>query len=475
MNPLGLLTARDSSLSSRLIIALGSLSLVMLSGERAWSVCTNPPPGLVNWWRAENSGADSAGTNHGTLLNGTTYAVGRVGNAFNFDGTNGVVILNSTNLPPPWTAEFWVFRHASPEDSAVLLSSSNAALKLEQYPNTKRVGITTWGVQDYSYNYTAPTNVWTHLVFVGNAGSTALYTNGVLHGSLAVGISLPRTTMGRDVTNRYNKALKGLLDETSVYNRALTPGEILALYNAGSDGKCVPCTNNDNFACRQVISGSNPTNLTSNLGATREAGEPLHGGSSGSNSLWYSWTAPSSGSAVIEAQTEPLFAAPVLAVYTGNSLTSLSNIAFNFGAFNGFGSPLYKARVAFTAVSNQTYLIAVDGNPTVSPFESVGNLTLTLVLTPPPTNDLFSNSIAIADLFYEITNATFRGASVETGEPNHGTNFAQSLWWAWTAPTNLSVNAIPVRLSADAVSHPPAIAVYTGSTVSALVFGFAPG
>jgi hypothetical protein len=317
------------------LFALMLVSGLALPIGRAWAVCTNPPPGLVNWWPAENSGADTAGSYPGTLLNGTTYDVGRVGSAFSFDGTNDVVILNAPNLAPPWTAEFWVYRLAAPEDSAVLLSSSNAALKLEQYPNTKRVGITTWGVQDYSYNYTAPIGAWTHLVFVGTAGNTALYTNGVFHGNIAVGISLPRTTMGRDVTNRFNKALKGRLDETSLYSRALTATEILLLYNAGADGKC---SNNDNFASREILSGSNLTNAISNVGSTREASEPAHGGSTGTNSVWYSWTAPATGSAVIEVATDFDFASPILAVYTGSSLATLSNVAFNFAPFSGAGS-----------------------------------------------------------------------------------------------------------------------------------------
>src|SRR5262245_66467685 len=35
------------------------------------------------------------------------------------------------------------------------------------------------------------------------------------------------------------RQLNGLVDEVSVYNRALTPGEIFGIYKAGSDGKVV--------------------------------------------------------------------------------------------------------------------------------------------------------------------------------------------------------------------------------------------
>jgi hypothetical protein len=450
-----------------LLLLTGLISLDTWNGARA--ACLSSPSGLVNWWPGENSGTDVAGNNNATLLNGTTFATGFVGSAFSFDGTNDLLAIGAPALPPPWTAEFWVNRQAAPEDSAVLLSDTNAALKLEQYPNTKRVGITRWAVQDYSFNYTAPIGVWTHLVFVGSASATTLYVNGALHSSLAVGISLPRATLGRDITNRFNKALKGLVDEPSLYNRALTATEILALYNAGSDGKCLPnnCTNNDAFACREIITGSSLTNVTTSLGATREPDEPQHAGVSSSNSIWFSWLAPASGGVVIEATTDFDFASPILAVYTGNTLTTLSNVAFNFTPFNGNGSPLNKARVLFTAVSNQVYQIALDGKP-VDFFESQGAATLTLTLSPPPVNDRFQDASTLSGVFYEITNATFRGASRELGEPDHGTNFAQTLWWKWTAPTNLGVSQIPVRLTADAVSHAPAIAVYTGSSVGAL-------
>src|SRR4051812_17759588 len=68
------------------------------------------------------------------------------------------------------------------------------------------------------------------------------------------------------------------------------------------------CSNNDSFACRTTIVGNGLAITNSNIGATREAGEPLHApstnnfGASASNSVWYTWTAPSSGGVVIEVE-----------------------------------------------------------------------------------------------------------------------------------------------------------------------------
>ncbi|MBC8097600.1 MAG: hypothetical protein H7Y43_17500 [Akkermansiaceae bacterium] len=223
----------------------------------------------------------------------------------------------------------------------------------------------------------------------------------------------------------------------------------------------------DNFECRQILVGSSVSNVISNLGATREPSEPLHGGVSGTNSLWYSWTAPAAGGVVIQATGGSQFASPILAVYTGTDLATLTNVAFNFSPFAGNQFPLNKARVVFTAVPGQTYQIAVDGLPTSS-YESQGNLIFTLTLSSPPANDLFQNATPISGIYYDKTNGTFLGASREANEPGHGTTAPQTLWWNWTAPTNLNVSSIPMRLTADAVSFPPRFGVYVGSTVGTL-------
>jgi len=88
-------------------------------------------------------------------------------------------------------------------------------------------------------------------------------------------------------------------------------------------------------------------------------------------------------------------------------------------------------------------------------------------LSPPATNDLFSNSNSIPGTFYKTT-GSFVGASRETGEPSHGDSMlGQTVWWAWKAPTN-GPNPLPMRVMADAVSFPPGIGVYTGNSVSTL-------
>ncbi len=85
---------------------------------------------------------------------------------------------------------------------------------------------------------------------------------------------------------------------------------------------------NDSFATPTQLgsatSGSIPDDTT---GATAEPNEPAHAGFTATNSLWYTWTASQSG----DVQFDTIGSAidTVLAVYTGNSLGSLTQIAAN--------------------------------------------------------------------------------------------------------------------------------------------------
>jgi hypothetical protein len=216
---------------------------------------------------------------------------------------------------------------------------------------------------------------------------------------------------------------------------------------------------NDNFASRFTLAGTSLLLQATNVGATRELNEPQHFSTPTSNSIWFTWTASSSGG-VIVAVTNSDFtvSSPVLAVYTGSALASLVRQSSNSADFS-------VARAVFTAVSGQTYQIVFDAIPKFD--NGQGIVTLSLNLYPPPTNDLFANSVSIPGIFYE-TAGSFVGANRETSEPNHGdSTLGQTLWWAWIAPTN-GPNPLPMRLMADAVSFPPGVGVYLGNLVSTL-------
>ncbi len=81
-------------------------------------------------------------------------------------------------------------------------------------------------------------------------------------------------------------------------------------------------------------------------GATKEAGEPNHGGNQGGASVWYSWTAPASGTASLSACCS--FASERVGVYAGDAVDSLTTVAES-------------EFPPFPASAGETYLIAIDG------------------------------------------------------------------------------------------------------------------
>jgi hypothetical protein len=140
-----------------------------------------------------------------------------------------------------------------------------------------------------------------------------------------------------------------------------------------------PIPFNDDFASAQLVSGTNSSVNGTNRNAAREFGEPDHlptSSSLGSLSVWYRWTAPSTGSVNVNTCTSDFDT--TLAAYTGSTLGSLSQVASDddgCDAPNGSGS-----QVSFNALAGTTYRIAVGGFSSASE----GTFTFRLIDTQPP-------------------------------------------------------------------------------------------
>jgi thiol-disulfide isomerase/thioredoxin len=130
---------------------------------------------------------------------------------------------------------------------------------------------------------------------------------------------------------------------------------------------------NDMFANSIAITGTNTVVTGSNVGGTVEPGEPIHADVPGGASVWWTWTAPSAGTATISTVGSTFDT--VLAVYTGASVSSLTLVANNDDDPDGFD---LTSKVVFDVVPGQTYQIAVDGFGGDS-----GNVTLSLQFGPP--------------------------------------------------------------------------------------------
>jgi len=216
-----------------------------------------------------------------------------------------------------------------------------------------------------------------------------------------------------------------------------------------------PAPANDKFANAAALTGMSVTVTGTNVGATKEPGEPAIVGNAGGKSVWYTWTAPASGK--VSLNTHGSNFDTLLGVYTGDAVSSLKLVASND---DDLANRTLTSALTFNAVAGQTYRFVVDGYNAAS-----GKITLNLSesVVVAPANDSFSNAVVLSGgtLAWTGTNV---GATLETGEPNHaGVPGGASVWCAWTATATRTVSLNTRGSNFDTV-----LAVYTGTSVSSL-------
>ena len=112
---------------------------------------------------------------------------------------------------------------------------------------------------------------------------------------------------------------------------------------------------NDNFANRTVLTGANASTNGNSAAASWESGEPYdtyYYSGYGNKSVWFSWTAPTTGSYLVSVSTPSVYY-PILAIYTGAQLSSLSKVTDTVPGG-------YHASYTLGAVAGQTYQIEID-------------------------------------------------------------------------------------------------------------------
>ncbi len=126
----------------------------------------------------------------------------------------------------------------------------------------------------------------------------------------------------------------------------------------------------NNFSARGSLSGSAGNGRGSNLGATKESGEPKHADKKGEVSVWVSWVAPASG--IVTLSTDGSGIDTLLGVYLGPSVGLLLKVASDDDA-GGY----HTSALSFNAQAGVRYEIAVDGFN-----KQTGNLALNWSLAP---------------------------------------------------------------------------------------------
>ncbi|MDB4437580.1 cadherin domain-containing protein, partial [Flavobacteriaceae bacterium] len=195
-----------------------------------------------------NTNDESGNNNNGSIIGSIALTPDNNGNqnsAYNFtDGeirsTNSISVANSSFTISVMTK---VLANDTYQSNPHMFSLGNAStrngLHLRYQPNgTLRFGY--WS-DDWDYSHTGDSTDWKHWTFVHDTstGKRKIYLNGSLLGTDTNQASLANGTfvvgaIVTDYNNRYR--WKGILDEVTVWNVALTDNEISANYIAAIEG-----------------------------------------------------------------------------------------------------------------------------------------------------------------------------------------------------------------------------------------------
>jgi hypothetical protein len=267
VNPAGLDADPNTTLTYSVSNAPAGSTFNTSTGVLTW---TPPPTDAVAWWTANGNAADIAGTNHGATSGAATYVPGKVGLAQSFDGTNYIQIPDSAALrPSALTIEGWIKpdfagrpQAGFPYDTILqkydasgngyqfftaMNPSANfppqAGGSSSQPMGTLGLYIVIDGAFYQVFSSTQiPNDGQFHHVAASYDGATIrLYIDGVDVGSRAISGSITHSNsstpayIGADrIANRNGKLV---VDEVSLFGRALSLTEIKAIHGAGSSGK----------------------------------------------------------------------------------------------------------------------------------------------------------------------------------------------------------------------------------------------
>lgn len=224
---------------------------------------------MLDWWKFESNLVDSVSNYDGTAT-GVIYAAGKVNTGVQFDGTTNCSLTfrtNSANFGTNnFTVEFWV-QTTSTNVMALMekwqecdacipgwsirIGRNSAindpgAIGFEIHcggnPNNPP-GCTNYGANAITVN----DGLWHHVALVRAGVVASMYVDGSLVASVTMSrlFNLNNSTefqMGRSICECCDgtQPFNGILDEVTIYNRALSAGEINTIYNASYQGKCSP-------------------------------------------------------------------------------------------------------------------------------------------------------------------------------------------------------------------------------------------
>ncbi len=233
-------------------ITVASQGIANPANTPATTPTPTPLPGKVGHWKLDEGSGNqafdsSASGNTGVLHNGPAWTTGKYGQALIFDGVDDEIDLGSPStfhINGDLTIAAWVKTTNTTKNEMTIITQTtgvinrnyqlhlglNADLTFQHGNGTSSIRYATAGIS-------LADNQWHHVAF------TADYPNGKYY---IDGTNVKNITMTFDIVNTITQyhyrtggsnpafpgtMLVGPLDDLRIYNRALSPSEIITIYN----------------------------------------------------------------------------------------------------------------------------------------------------------------------------------------------------------------------------------------------------
>jgi hypothetical protein len=409
----------------------------------------NPPPpcapvqaGLASWWPGEGDASDIIGTNNGVIVGGVSFVPGKVGQAFSLDGSGYISVPASPSLDVAASGKFTIEGWINPQSVgsqepiaewqdgvqfwiSVGASGNLFAMVVDTNGNGHPLISSPGVVAADQFQHVA-------LTYDNTSGVGTLYLNGVVLTTTNLGAFAPQTSTSLGLGTRLGLInWVGLLDEISVYNVALTPSQIAAIYNAGASGKCPG----------PPVIYTQPVNQTVNAGGTANFSVSV----SSTDPVSYRWLFNGTN----------IYAATNISLVLTNVQASNSGL-YSIVVSNNFGSAT-SSNAVLQVVPFGAPLILVNGQvvyyPTVS---AIGPAQVTIV-------GGFPGGIT----FYTLDGSTPTAGSPIYMGPITVTNTATVQAMSLSMDFMLSAEAAPVTVQIVPV-YPLQTSVVGGGTISVI-------
>jgi hypothetical protein len=233
------------------------------SSSAAAQECVDVPDQIVNWWTGDGDSYDRIGDNYGSIVNGVVFDSGKVGQAFWFQGIKEYIDCGDLNTTEQsnGTYEMWFMTDIANSDrdplnsyqvlvskmyqgslrARVLVLENAQILKFEIYDQSQPNAF----VRVYTKPFKFQPDEWHHVAATWGESGMKIYLDGVVNDSsdyTEFGYPSDSSFVIGNLKENFNTEREygffGMIDEVSVYDRALSAQEIKAIFDVGSAGKC---------------------------------------------------------------------------------------------------------------------------------------------------------------------------------------------------------------------------------------------